>query len=338
MLVAEELEAKKQKGWRKCWTSANLSQLSPSTTSLSHVQTLARPCCGRSCCQGCNLGEFLMECRKMDGFVGFPFLHICHSKDYDLLTNSGNVISSNLDEKSGWFFFFCLRHKIWPKQPWHSEMLGKVGSVNSLMVPLSWKCSNSGSKKNSEDWSFWRGWPGSYSFTFFFFRRRIGRWFPARCWDRPTAGRSTCTLGSAGSGIGSFSSGVAANTWQYGAVAGRSAAQRRRGFFFVMPQVNFFFSKRNLERKTKLDLESVNKKSWSRIFGWWILGNHFLKACSHSLGTPFLRSQPVWFDGSKVARTRTHGAMVFGYQRRCSSHCQGPQIFAGHRALERLFG
>lgn len=151
MLVAEELEAKKQKGWRKCWTSANLSQLSPSTTSLSHVQTLARPCCGRSCCQGCNLGEFLMECRKMDGFVGFPFLHICHSKDYDLLTNSGNVISSNLDEKSGWFFFFCLRHKIWPKQPWHSEMLGKVGSVNSLMVPLSWKCSNSGSKKNSED-------------------------------------------------------------------------------------------------------------------------------------------------------------------------------------------
>lgn len=49
-----------------------------------------------------------MECRKMDGFVGFPFLHICHSKDYDLLTNSGNVISSNLDEKSGWFFFFLL--------------------------------------------------------------------------------------------------------------------------------------------------------------------------------------------------------------------------------------
>lgn len=49
-----------------------------------------------------------MECPKMDGFVGFPFLHICHSKDYDLLTNSGNVISSNLDEKSGWFFFFLL--------------------------------------------------------------------------------------------------------------------------------------------------------------------------------------------------------------------------------------
>lgn len=158
LLVAEELEAKKQKGWRKCWTSANLSQLSPSTTALSHVQTLARPCCGRSCCQGCNLGEFLMECRKMDGFVGFPFLHICHSKDYDLLTNSGNVISSNLDEKSGWFFFFfCLRHKIWPKQPWHSEMLGKVGSFFSLMVPVSWKCSNSGSKKNQKKLKLLKG-------------------------------------------------------------------------------------------------------------------------------------------------------------------------------------
>ena len=73
---------------------------------------------------------------KMDGFVGFlPFYIFAIQKNPNLLTNSGNVISSNLHEKGGGsFFFFCLRHKTWPKQPWHSEMLGKVGSVNSLMV------------------------------------------------------------------------------------------------------------------------------------------------------------------------------------------------------------
>ena len=177
MLVAEELEAKKQKGWRKCWTSANLSQLSPSTTALSHVQTLARPCCGRSCCQGCNLGEFLMECRKMDGFVGFPFLHICHSKDYDLLTNSGNVISSNLDEKSGWFFFFLLEAQDLAKAALAQRDAREGGLIfladasYELEMLKEWQ-----QKKIKKDWIFWRGWPGSkYSsqcdnvfFLFFF--------------------------------------------------------------------------------------------------------------------------------------------------------------------------
>ena len=144
---------------------------------------MSKPLRGRAAAEAAAKAVFLMGVpygMPQDGWLRrvSPLLHICHSKDYDLLTNSGNVISSNLHESRGASFFFCLRHKIWPKQPWHSEMLGKVGSFFSLMVPLSWKCSKSGSKKKSKKIESSEGDDLGQNIVhnlFFFFRRRIGR-------------------------------------------------------------------------------------------------------------------------------------------------------------------
>ena len=64
----------------------------------------------------------------------------------------------------------------------------------------------------------------------------------------------------------------------------------------MMPRVICFFLEMKLVKgkgEKELDLESVNKTSGSRILDCEFLGNHFFKTCCHSLGAPFLRSQPV---------------------------------------------
>ena len=91
-----------------------------------------------------------MECPKMDGFVGFlPFLHFfAIQKDYDLLTHSGNVISSNLDEKvGGGSFFFLLEAQDLAKAALAQRDAREGGLSELADGPISWKYSNSGSKK-----------------------------------------------------------------------------------------------------------------------------------------------------------------------------------------------
>lgn len=120
-----------------------------------------------------------MECPKMDGFVGFlPFLHFfAIQKDYDLLTNSGNVISSNLDEKGGGSFFFLLEAQDLAKAALAQRDAREGGLIfladgsSKLEMLKQWQQKKSKKIESSEGDDL-----GHISSQFvFFFRRRFGR-------------------------------------------------------------------------------------------------------------------------------------------------------------------